>query len=81
MKEQGTRSPAEWLLVLGCLLRRRSGASGDLCIARLLLHAYVGWRIVPALSSPSAAASRVDGSRGMKRRRTTRWVPTEMNWV
>jgi transcriptional regulator with GAF, ATPase, and Fis domain len=40
--QQGTRVPAEWLLVLGGLLRSCPGSGDDLGISRALLHRSVG---------------------------------------
>jgi len=38
VKEQSARVPTEWLLQLGGLLRGPAGPSGDLDIARGVLH-------------------------------------------
>jgi len=42
VKQQSAHISAEWLLLLGCLLRRGSGSSSDLGISWALLHADVG---------------------------------------
>ena len=38
VEQQGAHIPAEWLLQLGSVLRGRAGHSGDLGIARGLIH-------------------------------------------
>ena len=38
VEEQGAHIPAEWLLVLGGLLRGCPGSSDDLGVSRALLH-------------------------------------------
>jgi len=42
VEQQGARVPTEWLLVLCSLLRGCPGSSGDLGIARGLVHADIG---------------------------------------
>jgi hypothetical protein len=42
VEQQSAHIPAEWLLLLGGLLRGGSGSSSDLGISWALLHADVG---------------------------------------
>jgi hypothetical protein len=41
VEEQSAHVPAEWLLILGGLLRDRTGSSSDLGVSRALLHRCV----------------------------------------
>ena len=42
VEQQGAHIPAEWLLLLGGLVRGGAGSCSDLGIARALLHVDIG---------------------------------------
>jgi hypothetical protein len=47
VEQQSAHISAEWQLLLGCLLCRRSGSGSDLGVACALLHA-VAWALLHA---------------------------------
>ena len=47
VEQQSAHIAAEWQLLLGCLLCRRSGSGSDLGVAWALLHA-VAWALLHA---------------------------------